>query len=90
MAWYDDYIVRIPGIQGGFPTIRGTRTPVRSIVVLYCQTYPGNIEDVARALSHLTPTEIEAALAYYRDHKDLVDADIDRQRHALERLLATR
>lgn len=90
MAWYETYIERTPGIQGGYPVIRGTRTPVRSIVVLYYQTYPHDRAAVQRTLPHLTVPEIEAALAYYQDRPALIDEDIRRQQVALEQFLTAR
>lgn len=89
MAWYDDYIAMIPGVQGGAPVIRDTRTPVRSIV-LYARAYRNDLPEVQRALPHLTHDQINAALAYYADHRSIIDADIRRQEQALQQLLATR
>ena len=68
-------IVRNPRIQGGEPTIRGTRVPVRSIAL-------------ARHDDGLTPRKIaeefqvelaavEAALAYYAAHKAEIDLIIE-------------
>ena len=87
--WYKPYIAQNPGVQGGAPVVKGTRTPVRAIAVLYCRTYPNNLDEVQRALAHLSRTEIEAALAYYRDHRDEIDADIERHRRALEQFTST-
>jgi uncharacterized protein (DUF433 family) len=89
MAWYDQHITRIPGVQGGVPVLRGTRTPIRSVVVLYWRTYPQAIDQVQEALPHLTRTQIEAALAFYCDHRAEVDADIESQQQALRRFVAT-
>jgi len=71
---YEDYITTTTGVQGGEPVIRGTRTPVRTIVVLFQQVYPGNRDEVQRALPHLSCEAIDAALAYYVAHTDEVDA----------------
>src|SRR4051794_5034350 len=71
-----DYIARVPSVQGGEPTIRGTRTPIRTIAVLFHCTYPGDLEAVQRALPHLTLDEIDAALAWYEANRDEVDAII--------------
>lgn len=74
-AWYERYITTKPGVQGGAPIIRGTRTPVRS-VVQYLRVYDGDILRVRQALSHLSHEEIDAALAYYNAEPAAVDEDI--------------
>ncbi len=86
-AWYDRYITMESGVQGGAPIIRGTRTPVRSVVELL-RIHDNNIGEVRRALSYLDPVEIDAAVAYYNDNPTLVDADIRRHQKALEQFLA--
>jgi len=86
-AWYEDLIERIRGVQGGAPVVLGTRTPVRTIVVLSRTTYPDRPEQVRAALPHLTPRQIEAAMAFYRDRAPQVDADIERNREALRPFL---
>ncbi len=82
-------ITQIPGVQGGYPIIAGTRTPVRAIIELYYHLHPGEMNEVQDALQHLTQEEIEAALEYYREYPDLVDEDIARQKAALEAFLST-
>lgn len=82
------FITQIPGVVGGYPIIVGTRTPVRTIVELYYEIYPGDMDEVLDALQHLSREEIEAALEYYRDYPDLVDEDIARQKAALEAFIA--
>jgi uncharacterized protein (DUF433 family) len=82
-----DAIARYPGVQGGYPVITGTRTPVRSIVELYYDVYPFDIDEVQRALSHLSLEQIRAALTYYDQEPDLVDEDIARQREAIRQIL---
>ena len=73
-------IVRVPGIHGGEPVIRGTRVPVRSIVVSYEQ-YDGDLTRVGEAFL-VGPVAIEAALAYYRTHRDEIDQIIERREQA--------
>ncbi|MEZ4523663.1 MAG: DUF433 domain-containing protein [Thermomicrobiales bacterium] len=75
-----------PGVQGGYPCIQGTRTPIRSIVE-YDQIYDGDTDEILAALPHLTREQIDAARAYYRDTPDLVDEDIERQWKATVELL---
>lgn len=71
-----------PGVQGGYPCVAGTRTPVRTIVAHYYVTYPGDMDEIARALPHLNREQIQAALDYYAQTPELVDEDIERQKQA--------
>lgn len=76
-------ITSTPGVQGGFPCVAGTRTPVRSIVVAYFEHYGEQIEPLLEAFPHLTREQIEAALAFYRDNPQRVDDDIRRHKAAI-------
>lgn len=80
---YRDFITTVPGVQGGEPILRGTRTPVRSVAILYYETYPGDLSEVQRALPHLETIQIEAALAYYANHRSEIDASIREHEQAL-------
>jgi uncharacterized protein (DUF433 family) len=66
------HIVRDPEVQGGEPTIIGTRIPVRVIIVAHRFT-PDNAY-LCAAYPSLTPALIAEALAYYAAHQ----AEIDR------------
>ena len=84
MTWFEQHIDRKPGVQGGFPVIKGTRTPVRSIVALAGDPSTPDYEAVQVALSHLSLEQVQAAIAYYIDNPDLVDEDMARQKAAAE------
>ena len=84
--WFEDFVIRVPGVQGGAPVIMGTRTPVGSIIS-YLRTYGGDQQEVQAALSHLMRREIEAAIAYYDRHAVEVDADLREHIEARERYL---
>lgn len=75
-------IVRVPGVQGGYPVIAGTRTPVRAIIELYRDIHPGDLDAVKESLPHLSDADIDAAYAYYRKHPAIIDEDIQRHREA--------
>src|SRR5690606_21357729 len=69
------YITTAPGVQGGEPIIRGTRTPVRTIVQ-YWQI--GNTpDDIVIALPHLTLSQVFEAMSYYYDNQDEIDSLIE-------------
>ncbi|CAN5756753.1 hypothetical protein BH23CHL2_BH23CHL2_12610 [soil metagenome] len=74
-----------PGVQGGYPCIKGTRTPVRAIVE-YDRIYDGDTNEILADLPHLTREQIEAARAYYRDCPELVYEDIARQAEAIAKI----
>ena len=74
------YVEETPGVGGGYPQVRGTRTPVRSIVNLWRQT--NDLEQVAAMLPHLTREQVQGALEYYREFPDRVDEDIERNKRA--------
>jgi uncharacterized protein (DUF433 family) len=59
-------------IQGGEPTVRGTRTTVRSIVLAAREA--GGLAGVLDDFPHLSAEDVADALAYYERHRDLVDA----------------
>ena len=81
----EDAIAQYPGVQGGYPVIAGTRTPIRAIVELY-EIYDGDINEIHLDLAHLTLEQIHAALDYYRKQPELVDEDIAGQKEALRKL----
>jgi uncharacterized protein (DUF433 family) len=78
-----DLISHTPDVQGGEPVLRGTRTPVRTVVILYDRVYDHDTDEVRRALPHLSAPQIEAALAYYAQHRAEIDRHIERHERAL-------
>lgn len=69
------YIETVQGVQGGRPVIKGTRTPVRSIVIYH--RMGSTPEEIQIKLPHLNLAQIYDALSYYYDYKDEIDLDID-------------
>ncbi len=69
------YIESVQGVQGGRPVIKGTRTPVRSIVIYH--RMGSTPEEIQIKLPHLNLAQIYDALSYYYDYKDETDQDID-------------
>jgi uncharacterized protein (DUF433 family) len=70
------YIVRNDRILSGEPIIKGTRTPVRSIVQNWRLGYAP--EEIPHHLPHLTLAQVFAALSYYCDHQEEINAYIER------------
>jgi uncharacterized protein (DUF433 family) len=86
MAWYDEYIERREGFSGGYPCLKRFRMSVRIIVEWSRQT--PDFAALCEALPACTPEEIRAALAYYEDHKELIEEDIERNQKAWEEVVA--
>lgn len=70
------HITRDRRILGGIPIVVGTRTPVRAVAAYYQMGMTA--DEILQSLSHLTPAQVHAALAYYFDHQQAVDRDIAR------------
>lgn len=70
------YIESKPGVVGGEPVIKGTRTSVRSIVLKRRLGYEP--EEIVQAQPHLTLAQVFEALSYYSDNQSEIDEYIDR------------
>ena len=81
------YVSETPGINGGYPVIDGTRTPVWCVLDLYAEH--GDIRKVVETLPHLTPEQVQGALDYYAAFPDRVDEDLARNAEAWEELTGT-
>lgn len=72
------HIVRVPGIMGGEPTIRGTRVPVRAIALHYlCGASEREIQE---AYPHISIAAIREAIDYYRCHQEEIERLIEENR----------
>ena len=71
----------------GVPWITGANTKVVE-VVLDKLAYGWSPEEMHRQHPHLSMGQIHAALGYYYEHQDEVDADIERQTRYVEELRA--
>jgi uncharacterized protein (DUF433 family) len=69
------YITSVPGICGGRPIIKGTRTPVKAIVGYYKMGL--SVEEILEGLPHLTAAQVYEALSYYHDHQAEIEQDIE-------------
>jgi uncharacterized protein (DUF433 family) len=70
-------IIRDPRIHGGEPVVRGTRVPVRAIVVAW--SAEPDVTAMLDAYPRLTDADVREALAYYRAHRDEMDGRIRAQ-----------
>ena len=69
------YITSNAGIAGGRPIIAGTRITVNSIDGYY--QLGMSIDEILDSLHHLTPSQVHSALAYYFDHQDEINSDLE-------------
>ena len=78
------YVVKVDGILSGEPVIRGTRTPIRAIVETWRMGVPP--EEIPSHLPHLTLAQVFAALSYFADHTDEINAYVEKNRVSEELL----
>jgi len=74
------HITTNKAICGGSPIIKGTRISVADIAGYYLMGL--NAEEIKRELPHLSLAQIFDALAFYFDHKDLIDREISQNRES--------
>lgn len=80
-------IVATPGTCGGKPRIDGHRIKVSHIAV--CHERMGmSPDDIVTSHPTITLAQVYAALAYYYEHKDEIDADIAEGERFVEELKA--
>lgn len=70
-----EHIVRTPGTCSGKPCIAATRIKVEQIVIWHDQVGMSPAAIVS-TWPHLKLADVYAALAYYHDHREEIDADI--------------
>lgn len=78
------HIVATPGTLGGKPRIDGTRISVQHIAISYISGQ--SIEEIVEAYEGITHADVFAALTYYYDNKDEMDAKIKRDDEEYEKL----
>jgi uncharacterized protein (DUF433 family) len=70
--WYEPYIVQDPSVRQGRPCIAGTGIEV-TLLIAVANAHNQTVEEIAR--EHGIPLVFaQAALDYYRDHTDEIDA----------------
>ena len=78
------YIVRVKGVCGGRPIIKGTRISVRHIAQLYKAGSP--VEEILQVHPHLNAAAVYDAISYYLGHQQEIEQQITENR--LEALMA--
>jgi uncharacterized protein (DUF433 family) len=82
----DDHIQLTPDTVGGRPRIRGRRIAVQDIAIWHERL--GKSADEIAAEYDLTLADVYAALAYYFDHREEIDARMTEDRAFAEVLRA--
>jgi uncharacterized protein (DUF433 family) len=75
--------VSTPDTCGGKPRISGTRIQVKQIVVMH-ERQGMTAEQILSEYPHLSLAGIDAALTYYHEHTEEVNADIRAEREWYE------
>jgi uncharacterized protein (DUF433 family) len=73
--------------DAGVPIVQGTGATVVEIALLRL-AYGWEADQIQRQQPHLTLAQVHSALAYYYDHQDELDRDIDRRRRAADEFFA--
>jgi uncharacterized protein (DUF433 family) len=80
----DEHIVSTPGVMGGKPRIAGHRISVQDVAI-WRNELGYTVEQIANDYN-LNLADVHAALAYYYDHKEEIDAAIVEGKMRLEEM----
>ena len=78
------FVNEVPGVCGGYPVVRGSRTPVRVVEVF--RQAAGDLERTAAHFPHLTREQVRGALDFYIMCPERVNEDIERNARTLAEL----
>ena len=82
-----EHIVSTPGTCGGKPRIAGSRIQVKHLVVMH-ERQRMSPDEIVAELPHLTLADVYAAMAYYHDHRETINAEIAADRKWYEEMKA--
>jgi uncharacterized protein (DUF433 family) len=82
---HSSFITRTPGVCGGKPCIAGHRVRVMDVVVWH-ERRGLPVDEIVAMFPGLTPADVDAALAYYFDHRDEIEADFRQEAATAEAL----
>ncbi len=80
------YIVKTPGTCGGRPRIDGHRIRVQDISTSYTRLGM-SADEICDAYPSITLAQVHAALAYYFDHREEVEAEIAQDARFVEEFI---
>jgi uncharacterized protein (DUF433 family) len=81
----DSHIEITPGTCGGKPRIAGHRIRVQDVVVWYDRMGQSADEIVSR-FPQLSLSDVYAALAYYHDHREQIDSQMEADEKLVEEM----
>jgi len=82
------HITKDPEVCGGKACVDGTRIRVLDLVCLLRQGH--SAPEMLGAYPSLNLAQVYAALSYYHENPQEIDADLDRDREAAQRIHASR
>jgi uncharacterized protein (DUF433 family) len=82
-----EHIVITPGVCGGKPRIAGHRITVQNVMIWHEQMGMSP-DEIAATYPSITLADVYAALAYYHDHRDEIDARIKADDASVEEMRA--
>jgi uncharacterized protein (DUF433 family) len=71
-----EHIEMTPGVCGGKPRIAGHRIRVQDIVV-WTEVHGQSPDEIVASFPRLTLADVHAALAYYYDHRDEINRQME-------------
>ena len=77
------HIVKEPGYCGGKAAIDNTRVRVMNVAFLW--KTGKTVEEIREGYPDLSPAQVHAALSYYYDHVDEIEADLERDEQGFHR-----
>jgi len=83
-AYVATHITKQPGVCGGKASIEDTRVRVNNVAFLHKQGH--SLDQIREQYPQLTPGQILAAIGYYYDHTDEIEAELTRDERFEERL----
>jgi uncharacterized protein (DUF433 family) len=70
-----EHIVSTPDTCGGKPRIAGSRIQVKHVVIMH-ERQGMTPAEIVSEFPHLTLADVHAALAFYHDHREEINAEI--------------
>jgi uncharacterized protein (DUF433 family) len=86
-AFTGEFIVKTPGTCGGEPRIAGTRIKVKHIFT-WIERMGNTPAKIVAEFPHLTISQVQAAVEYYRSHRDEILRDIQNEEKLVAELKA--
>ena len=80
----EKHIVATPGVRSGKPRLQGTRLTVADVAVMHLRMGQ-SLEEIAGDYD-LSLAAVHAAMSYYYDHREEIEADLAASRAFAEKL----